>query len=234
MSYQLSVISYQLSVISYKFLVRKIMKKSLLISMLLMIILLVVSCNDTTPTMPVITTNNDSTGIWPMRVGYTWGYNISYYNSKDSIYKQDNDTWTIILDTMMESDKAYLVESAQNKKNGISPHPFFIKPDGVYGYPLDTFNIQLWYKYPAKQNEKYLFGNDTIQVISINSSINVKAGKFNCIKYSSKRHYLNNSYDLDEDYFSPGLGKVFSRSTSYNNDTLVSKVEMELINYHLK
>jgi hypothetical protein len=214
------------------------MKMSFFCTIVILIILFFVSCTHSTTSNPVITPNNDSTGIWPMKVGNEWIYETTIYDSNNVITGKYNDTLKIIKDTILGSEKAFMLESPRAKLAYASPKPYYIRPDGVYADPDGYGTIHLYIKYPAIINEMYFLCQncgDTTIISSLSQWISTIAGSFNCINYSRRVHIDNNLYRYSlESYFSVGIGKIKEIYGQLPYEKYYGKRVTELVEYHLK
>jgi len=195
------------------------------------------SCTNQTSSNNDILKNNDSTGIWPMRVGNVWIYSITIYDSNNVVTGQWYDTLRIIRDTILGTEKAYILESSHARLSYASPKPYYVRTDGVYADPDGYGTISLLIKYPAMMNEMYLKtinSCDTTTISSLSQTISTKAGNFNCIKYFRKVHIDNNIYRFSlETCFAVGFGKVREIYREIPGEPYHGKKVTELIEYHL-
>ncbi len=161
-----------------------------------------------------------STQIYPLKIGNRWDWRkISYGTPNDTTYKPISITG----DTLIGLDHWYL-----EQEYPLPPTLIANRSDGFYIYCSSANMGKLYLKYPAQLNDSYSQDcyNDSIFVLSIDTTITVAAGTFNCY------HYLVHgigSPDESHVYASPGIGTI--KSQHYFSNFLA--YEFELMSYSL-
>ncbi len=195
------------------------MKKIVIITVAFIFILLGCKKEDTDPSVGSMTSVSPIQ-IVPHKIGNSWNLRTINFAGNDTTYF----TNSILKDTLVGLEIWYVEQFG----NAASSVPTKNMNDGLYFYHSSIHLGELAYKYPAQVNEGYYssYYNDSIIVLSINSTVTVPAGTFNCYQYFTYRLWGTYTGYI---YVSPGIG--FVKSESYVNNVLSSNVE--LISYHL-
>ena len=189
---------------------------------------LLAACSDN-PTDP--TPSND---IWPMKVGNYWVYQIKFFNQDSSLTSMVTDTIRVLSDTVLRTGiQAKILQSSRNRDNGL-PNSVLIKNDnGVNNVWAYSNELIIWYKYPVQDGETYKYIHDSVTVQKMNLPKKILNLRNESILYS---FYRNDDQDksIIKNYFSLGVGRVFTVSYSYYNGKYFTSVVSELIAYHLE
>jgi len=195
------------------------MKKLIILIFGFVFVLMGCKKEDTSPAASAMTPLS-SIQIVPHKIGNRWNLRSVNFTSHDTNYFANS----IIKDTLIGLELWFIEEFG----NAGSSVPTKNKNDGLYFYHNTINSGELAYKYPAQVNDGYYssYYNDSIIVLSINSTVTVPAGTFNCYQYFTYRLWGTYAGYI---YVSPEIG--FVKSESYINNVLSSNVE--LISYHL-
>jgi hypothetical protein len=154
----------------------------------------------------------DTSAIIPLKVGNTWTYQFTMYDSLGSVWASFPESTSILSDTLINGRKVFLFSSLDyfwNEESG-----FWTQTSGKQ--PL------LVYKYPANVGESYGL---LITVICKDSTINTPKGIFNCYGYSS---------GIANSFVAPEIGVVKREYFQNRADgTAYLFQKEELINYSL-
>ncbi len=173
-----------------------------------LLLFLLISCENSSEIIP------QKNELIPFKMGNQWAYKSKIENiTIISRYKITGDT--VINDQLWYN---YNFVGVPNYMNYFE--------DGIYElYWVDTLTAKssLKFKYPAQKGETYKYLNKIkVTVISINSEIEVEAGKFWCYVYeflydSSKENY----------YIAPGVGIVKRESIDFNENGDIEEMHVE-------
>ena len=194
-------------------------------------LVLLLSCSECTS--PELDNLN---GLIPLKMGNSWNYKFTDYDSSGTIVQTENQIETIVKDTTITNSIWY---SYNYLPNGVW---FTNKTDGYWSFvKKGTGNIvkdtsTIVFKYPTNVGDVY--GNVDIpkEVIATNEEITVPAGTFKVIhittNYQSLNNYLLNSF---ETYIAPKIGviKEMQIGKKPNGNTFVA-FKRELESYTLK
>lgn len=186
------------------------MKTRIFLSVQFIILILLISfgCDKKSPTR-IIETNSDQ--IIPLTIGNSWIRKLSYYDLKGDFTHSYEVTETVIKDTLMDNIKWYA--TSNNPQCWLT-----IKHDGCwYRILIGSLSEGLRYKYPCSVGD--VIDEFNLEVKSVNSKIEVTAGKFNCIYYQQGKSEL---------YFCPGIGSI--KEIHYGKSGIC---KVELIEYDL-
>ncbi len=200
---------------------------------LILLTIFVNSCGDngTNPT--------DTSVLMPLKIGNSWEYIDCIYHSDNKI---ETIEYTLNIDSQIEVNNQTYFQL--NLINSQSNNIYFVKSyhqnkqDGHYIlYDLDDLNSMNFLKYPTirqeliYQNEWQKFFTEDVDAI-----IEVKAGKFKCIKYvlNSYNDY-NVLYKILNFYYSPGVGLILNEVLDLDKEKGIFKLAMktELKSYKL-
>lgn len=144
--------------------------------------------------------------IWPLSLHSYWEYNDTGYH--DTITYVD--TTTMKVDNVREENQRvyyklnrYYTEYTLGDK-GLNEYS--------QGGPAEG---TLYLKYPAMVNDYYLYGEMLVTVKSIDTTVTVPAGTFNCYYYHFFRSMDNVSWEM---FLAPGVGPV--KEEYYTNGRL--------------
>ena len=208
-------------------LVSKYLVSFLLVSSLL----LFSSCSESTSSEL-----DNSNGLIPLRIGNSWNYEFTDYDSSDAIVQTENQIETIVNDTTIINSIWY---SYNYLPNGFW---FTNKTDGYWSFvKKGTGNIAndtstIVFKYPAKVGDIYGNAETPTEVIETDEEITVPAGTFKVIHiktdYQFLKNYLLNSFDT---YISPKIGVIKEMQNGKKPDGNTFVVfKRELKSYTLK
>ena len=147
---------------------------------------------------PVENSNSTlSQEIMPLKVGNTWEFQVTRYDSNNVVISTRNYTRTVSVEKVIETEKWYLIgnDYYTNRADGL-----WIKESS------ESAQAVIVTKYPVSLGEVFWRGSTYWQkkCLSLNEEIIVNNNKYNCIHYES---YDNTSYHNDE-YWSKGIGPV--------------------------
>ena len=176
--------------------------------------------------------NNESKYLIPFKVGNSWQYENTYYDTAGNVLSTSTNTEQITKDTIMFNLHFYMYNDWV---------AYFInKTDGVWMYEISLdsviINKALLYKYPCKTGAAYHISlgrpEPDVTILSTNEVVEVESGIFNCILYRYQYDDPRNTYR--NFYFAPGIGRVkyqnYQRTLS---GTLYKFREEHLISYQL-
>lgn len=197
-----------------------------LLAILILSIFFLFACNNT-PTTP-----STSKELFPLKTNNQWNYRVTFYDSNDSIINQITDVWTIVADTTILNERAYIIESSNNKKNGLPNNVLFARNDGIYRLS-DDWKANLLYKFPVTQGDTYLVDSDTMKIGMTDLTMYLGEKHYNCIEYL-KDNVRNNTATNTITYMSAGVGVVYSSARFFDNGKFSGEVSSELVSYSLK
>lgn len=191
---------------------------------------LVYDCSE--PTEP----DNSINELIPLKIGNTWNYKMTDYDSNGVVLYYEDITTSITRDTTISSLKWY---GYNNSPSGIW---YTNKTDGYWtfvkggtGNVLNDTSL-LAYKYPTQVGDIYGNSDTPREVLSIDEIITVPAGTFKVIHiittYIGSTNYLLDSY---ETFIAPGIGviKVMQVGKRYDGTKFIV-YKNELISYSSK
>ena len=200
-------------------------KKSALCFVFIAIAILISNCSETTEP------ENPSAGIIPLKVGNSWNYKLTSYDSSGSISYIENQNSTIIKDTSISN---YTWYAYNDVPNGIW---FTNKSDGYWAFikantgSIINDTLIFVYKYPTNVGDIYGDPASPMVVMAINKFLSVPAGTFNVIHIVSTSvdttNYLIDSFEL---FIAPQVGiiKTMQIGRKPNGDKfIVYKRELE-------
>jgi len=197
---------------------------------ILLLSILILRCSE--PTEP----NSSPSVIIPLKIGNTWNYSRTVYDSTGFVYYTDNIISSVQRDTIINYTKWYGFTDAPGSVY------FTNKLDGYWAlqtiaypyFPNDTSFIV--YEYPAHVGDIYGSPNSPREVVSVDEHITVSAGEFEVIHIVTT-FIGSNNYQLDsyEIYITPGIGiiKRMQLGKKYDGTKFVV-YKYELENYTLK
>ena len=161
------------------------------------------SCTDST------SPEDSKLNLIPLKLGNSWSYNFTMYDSSGVESYSKIQTETIDKDTTILNNTWY---SYSNTPHGVW---YCNKSDGHWGYleaPLTATQkdtSMLIYKFPVSGGEIYGNTENPVEVISTDKKITVPAGIFEVIHTIShfpvSDNYLLHSF---ETFIAPGIGKI--------------------------
>ena len=150
-----------------------------------------------------------SKDLIPLKINNSWNYKQTVYDSSGVIVRVENQSSTIIKDTIILSQLWY---SFSDVPDGIW---YTNKTDGYWAFVKantgSTLNDSslLVYKYPTKVGDIYGDADSPIEVVSIDEEITVPAGSFKAIhiiiNYLSSQKYLRDSFEI---FIAPQIGVI--------------------------
>jgi len=206
------------------------MKKIILALLFLTLIFNFISCEDH-PTK----SNPFPAEMIPLKMGNSWSYVRTNYDSTGIVEYTEDITSTIDKDTLIDELTWY----------GYSDTPegiwFANKSDGYWGFArwnngnaiVDT--MILIYKYPAIVGDVFDFPSFRREIVSTNELITVPAGSYKTIHYSDtfldSSNYLLDSFEI---FVAQGIGLIKRVQIGRKQDgTRFMVFEEELENYTL-
>jgi len=184
---------------------------------IVIIVLYCISCKkNTSPISP----ENIYTEIVPLKIGNTWLYEFTVYDSLMNATSSSQLEATICCDTLVNEIYYYTFDKESDLW-------YFNNNSGLWTIRNSVLNDftapSLHYKYPCKVGDKYSY---FFEVASVDTSILVPAGKFKCIFYYS---------DIVEYFVSPGIGTIKSSSYIKNDrNEYYELLRYELIDYSIQ
>ena len=179
------------------------------------------------------TTAND---LIPLKIGNSWNYKFTDYDSSGTILYTENQTSTIVKDTSMLNYTWY------SNNDFVNSFWYTNKADGYWAFvkentgPIKKDTSLLIYKYPTQVGDIYGDTNNPKEVMSVDEEIIVPAGKFRVIhiinNYLNSNNYLLDSFEI---YIAPHIGVIKTMQIgkkSDGNKFVVYKSELE--SYSLK
>ena len=166
-----------------------------------------------------------SNTIFPLAVGNTWNFTQHSYDSTGTITSSESLSYVIVRDTIINNSKWYMLWGSL----------FLLanRDSGLYEY-LNA-GQKLFYKYPANAQDSFYISATYgyLHVKSINISITVPAGTFNCYAYES---YIPIAGATEIDYLCPGVGmiKIENYQSAPNSRTQYLSGTSELLSFVLK
>ena len=167
-------------------------------------IIFVSSCSESTS--PEL---DNSNGLIPLKIGNSWNYEFTDYDSSGTIVQTENQINTIVKDTTIMNAIWY---SFNYLPNGLW---FTNKTDGYWSFVkkgtgnITEDNSLIVFKYPTVAGDIYGNFDTPTEVIATDEEITVPAGTFKLIhvktNYQSSNNYLLNSF---ETYIAPKIGVI--------------------------
>ena len=157
--------------------------------------------------------------IMPLKVGNSWTFRVSAYDSSGVIlpYSLGDITLSISRDTTIGNEQWFRLSSSWVTN----------RTDGLWGIS-DAGNPYLVFKYPAKLNDAYDSDGNNVIVSSTNQSVSVPQGQFTCYAYSYNSSGMVNTVQ----YCAPDVGMVSIESyqRSLSGRTYVSgRIELKTL-----
>lgn len=146
------------------------------------IFLLLIGCKDDNI---IVNPPSEIPEIVPLKVGNTWSYQTTVYDTSGNIVSTTVDSFSVIADTIINGQKRFIFSTGVIRWNNVFGFWITMSPDSV-----------LFFKYPANVGDEYGYG---LKVICKDSTIVVPGGAFKCYGYS---------VNVAIDYVSPGVGLV--------------------------
>jgi hypothetical protein len=206
------------------------MKKIILALLFLTLIFNFISCEDN-PTK----SNLFPTEMIPLKMGNSWSYVRTNYDSTGIVEYTENITSTIDKDTLIDELTWYGYSDTPsgiwftNKSNGYWVYARWNNGNAI----VDT--MLLIYKYPAIVGDVFDFPSFRREVVSTNELITVPAGSYKTIHYSDtfldSSNYLLDSFEI---FVAQGIGLIKRVQIGRKQDgTRFMVFEEELENYSL-
>ena len=199
---------------------------------ILIIVLTLLSCTNETTTEPKI-----ENYLQPLDVGNYWVY---HFNTVDDTLR-----YTVVEELDIYVDEA---DKTVNRIAMANLNYYYFNDDEGFHYiqnlesvtgedSLADFSI-FQYKYPVEINDTWFLdfnnngftiGDNTVQCISTNTTIECPAGTFECIAYKVSSPETTESYYID--YYCAGVGLVKSLVFHHENNSFDEKT---LVAYHVQ
>ena len=167
--------------------------------------------------------------ILPLKIGNEWIENICRYNSYGNVNCHKRIT-KVIADTLINSEKFYILEVSDSTGKVISRKYFTNKSDGLYSIVKNKQVMIL--KYPVQSGEIFIGMTDTVKVDSLDVTVQLSGNNYKCIRYSVERNY-NVSFKMYI-YCSPGIGRILYEIYGIKDGKEELKEKWELLEYKLK
>jgi hypothetical protein len=181
-------------------------KKSALCCAFIAIAILISNCSDSTEP------ENSAAELIPLKVGNSWNYKLTSYDSSGSISYIENQNSKIIKDTNISNHTWYAYNDAPdgiwytNKSDG---YWAFIKSNT--GAIVNDTSV-IVFKYPTQVGDIYSNSYMSMEVIAINEELIVSAGVFRTIHiksvYEDTTNYLLDSFEW---FIAPQVGIIRSK-----------------------
>ena len=146
------------------------MKRTTLAIIVICIVVAGFSCHSRDAGVSSPVTNVDV--IIPLAVGNQWVTHTASWDSSGRPNVTLVDTARIVRDTTVQFERWFVDKTGSCVTN---------RPTGYW--VLSNSVPDLFLKYPVSLNDSYVYGNDSVQVVSMDTSITVPAGTFNCVGY---------------------------------------------------
>lgn len=189
-----------------------------------LVILCCTGCTDTS-------TNTVSAGeLYPLTVGTYWKFRSISYDSTGDNPVTSGSIWqeSVISDTVMNGERWSYIRTAQDSL--AYAVPFRNTSEGVKIRPNST--QLLVYKYPAKKNDVFLNGKDTVLVLAVNEPVSTLLATFSCIMYWQLLYQNSQGWIYLRTSVSPGIGKVkMELFVTKDKVTLTKQLEISLFEY---
>ncbi|HEY6907393.1 MAG TPA: hypothetical protein VI230_07975 [Ignavibacteriaceae bacterium] len=181
--------------------------KSLSVSLIIYCFILNGCKNESNVIVPPIVT----TEIVPLKVGNSWLYQTTVYDTMGNIVSSTFDSFSVVSDTLINGQYYFTLSTGVIRWNDVSGFWMLAAPDSL-----------LLYKYPAEVGDTY----GTLKVICKDSLIVILKGTFKCYGYSGT---------VAIDYVSPGIGLI--KEEWFKNKISGAKYlyqKQELLDYQIK
>ncbi|HUI31806.1 MAG TPA: hypothetical protein VLX91_16475 [Candidatus Acidoferrales bacterium] len=154
------------------------------------------SCKKSNPAGP-----SGGDQIWPLKVGDSWTFTITQYDSTGNVTATFPYTYSVTGDTVVAGETWYLVSNW-------GPYPCTNRDDGLWEMEVSISGIfqGLLFKYPANTGDAWWSGADSVYVQSTSASITVPRGTYTCYEYLL---FYRSSLVVDY-YYCPGTGWIES------------------------
>lgn len=120
-------------------------------------------------------TNNVILGsIMPLKVGNTWTFRVSIYDTNGVPFSSSDEVLSITRDTTIGNEKWFRFGSSWVTN----------RSDGLWRL-TNSGTAYLVFKYPAKVNDTYSSDGEQVVVTSINQTVSVLHGQYSCYAYRS-------------------------------------------------
>jgi hypothetical protein len=170
--------------------------------------------------------------FYPLTVGNYWKYKTISYDSAGGNPVTGSSIWLekVISDTLMNGERWSYVMSEQD--SFAYAVPFCNTNEGVKTGWGDTPLLR--YKYPAKKNDAFKYGRDTVRVIAVDEPVSTLLATFNCIVYRQLLDPHPQGWIYLTTYISPGIGKVkMEVSVTTDSATYIKRLELSLFEYYV-
>lgn len=171
---------------------------------------------------------NKSSSIIPLKLGNTWEYYVTYFDSVGIMYEAKHVSQFV-------NGKINILDLTWYCYNSYKNYWYTNKSDGYWLYYKSTNGAEdqsmLIYKYPTIVGEKYA----DIDVISVDEEIQVPAGKFKCIHLLQGSDSPSDNSDYSSEiYLCPKIGLIRSvQMKRKSNGEKFIMAKCELTNYTL-
>ena len=150
------------------------MRHILFLSFIISLLFGSLNCNKSNP----VGNNDPSSEIIPLKVGNTWVWQITNYDTSGTISSTTSDSLWVSQDTVLNGQKYFLLWEQQKNSDGTinqSASNYFAR------------NIQSGYSRRDGNQETVLYNypyqNGDTTVIASNVSVTVPTGTYNCLEY---------------------------------------------------
>ena len=167
--------------------------------------------------------------ILPLKIGNEWTENICRYNSNSDVNCHKRIT-KVIADTIINSEKFYILEVSDSTGKVQSRNYYTNRPDGLYSFIRNKSVMIL--KYPVQAGEIFRGIKDTIKVDGMDVTLQLSGKNYKCIRYSVERNY-NVSFKMFI-YCSPGIGRILYEIYGTDDGKEELKERWELLEYKIK
>ncbi|MCK4664803.1 MAG: hypothetical protein KAT68_18170 [Bacteroidales bacterium] len=190
------------------------------------------SCTNETTTELEIGVN-----LQPLKVGNYWVY---HFNTVDDTLR-----YTVVEEVDIEVDgeiktvnRIAMANLNYYEFNDDQGYHYIQRYESVTGEDsLANYSV-FQYKYPVEindtwfqdfDNDGFTIGDNTVQCISVNTTIECPVGSFDCIAYKVSCPETTESYYIE--YFCIGIGRIKSISFHHENNSFDEKT---LVEYHVQ
>ena len=151
--------------------------------------LIISSCHKDSPTDTNVV---DKLSIVPIKVGNSWSYSGTSYDTLGSIIETFGERMDVSKDSLISNVRYFLY-------NG------FLSVDTDTGLvSIVGQSKKYYYKYPVVIGEKYHSLFHDCYISSVDTVIQVSVGAFHCVRYEK----FNGSIRIGVDFVSPGMGMI--------------------------
>lgn len=194
------------------------------ISIVLLIFFSIVISTCSESTNPILPPDTEPDELVPLKIGNSWSFKITTYDTLGAIDWIDTLTIFIKKDTVVNNVLWFLQGSNRTMLGQTG-----FRNDTIGHHVTNFESYSITYPYPAEVGESL----DGFTVTSKDSLIQTNLGKLKCYVYN--RYFYDFSYNT---IYSPGIGLIYSETPMrpYNSDTtyLIQTRELVSTNVQLK